>query len=189
MINEHENRIKMSMKKNITTIFVILAVFTANAQISIGGKESVEGTSTILDFNDVATNTMGIILPSVDNLTNSLASTTINNNGTFLFDKSTSKVKMYENNAWVDLSSAGNSSQIVANTSNESPSNQGTIIGSETSNAKGVLVLESANKAMVLPKIANPHINVKSPYPGMMCYDTVSKSLALFDGSVWNYWK
>lgn len=189
MINEHKNRIKMSVKKNITTIFVLLAVFTANAQVSIGGKESVDGTSTILDFNDVATNTMGIILPSVDNLTNSLASTPANNNGTFLFDKSAGKVKMYENNAWVELSNAGNSSQIVANSSNESASNQGAIIGSETSNAKGVLVLESANKAMILPKIANPHINVKSPYPGMMCYDTVSKSLALFDGSVWNYWK
>lgn len=189
MINEYKNRIKMSVKKNITTIFVLLAVFTANAQISIGGKQSVDGAATILDFNDVATNTMGIILPSVDNLTNSLASTPANNNGTFLFDKSAGKVKMYENNAWVDLSSAGNASQIVANGSNESASNQGAIIGSETSDAKGVLVLESANKAMILPKIANPHINVKSPYPGMMCYDTVSKSLALFDGSVWNYWK
>lgn len=179
----------MSAKKNITIIFVLLAVFTSNAQISIGGKQSVEGTATLLDFNNVTTNTMGIILPSVDNLTNSLASTPTNNNGTFLFDKSTSKVKMYENNTWVDLSSAGNSIQIIANTSNESVNNQGVIIGSETSNAKGVLVLESANKAIILPRISNPHTNVKSPYPGMMCYDTVSKSLALFDGSVWNYWK
>jgi hypothetical protein len=57
------------------------------------------------------------------------------------------------------------------------------------SNAKGVLVLESADKAMILPKITNPHTTVKNPYPGMMCYDLTSKSLAVFDGANWNYWK
>ena len=37
--------------------------------------------------------------------------------------------------------------------------------------------------------IGYPHLNVKSPYPGMMCFDTVSNTLAVFDGENWNYWK
>lgn len=64
-----------------------------------------------------------------------------------------------------------------------------TVIGARETAVAGVLVLESADKAMVLPRVASPHLNVKSPYPGMMCYDTDSKTLAVFDGTVWNYWR
>ncbi|PTT73185.1 hypothetical protein DD829_20165 [Chryseobacterium sp. HMWF035] len=177
------------MKKNIVIIAFSMLSTAANAQVSIGGKQSVEGTSTLLDFNNTATNTNGIILPAVTNVSNALATNTTYNNGTFLFDISTGKIKMYENSTWVDLSPAGNSASIIANTSTESTANQGVIIGSATSNAKGVLVLESSNKAMILPRIATPHLTVKSPYPGMLCYDTTSKTIALFDGNVWNYWK
>lgn len=48
---------------------------------------------------------------------------------------------------------------------------------------------ESTDKAMILPRIKAPHLNVKSPYPGMMCYDTETQSVALFDGRFWNYWR
>lgn len=176
------------MKK---TLIILAFTFIANlsiAQVAIG-KETVNGNSTILDFNDTTGNTKGIILPSVNNTNAALTSPTSDNNGTFVFDKSDSKVKMYQNSSWVNLSDAGNSTQITANSSEESTGLQGAIIGADNSLAKGVLVLESTNKAMILPQIANPHLNVKCPYPGMMCYDTVSKSLAVFDGSVWNYWK
>ena len=111
------------------------------------------------------------------------------NNGTFLFDRSDNKVKMFENNTWINLTDTGSSSSIVVNTSAESGNSQGVIIGAENSSAEGILVLESADKAMILPRIEDPHLNVKSPYPGMMCYDTKSKSLAVFNGYLWNYWK
>lgn len=62
-------------------------------------------------------------------------------------------------------------------------------MGAKESAADGVLVLESTNRALVLPHVTNPHLTVKSPYPGMMCYDTVKKAVAVFDGTVWNYWK
>jgi len=52
----------------------------------------------------------------------------------------------------------------------------------------GVLELRANDKALVLPKVENPHLNVKSPVPGMMVYDSNSKSLAIFDGLKWNYW-
>ena len=112
-----------------------------------------------------------------------------NNNGTFLFDRNLKMVRMFENGSWVNLSDAvGNDiPSTMVNASNEV--GKGVIIGAQSSSAKGVLVLESTNKAMILPHIKNPHTTVKSPYPGMMCYDTVSNSLAVYDGTRWNYWK
>lgn len=182
------------MKKIIyTTLLVSMATF-ANAQVSIGGKQEIEGTATLLDFNSPLTadtnsttnnNTNGIILPAVEK--ESVVTTP--SNGTFIYDHAAKIVKMREANTWVFLSGAGDNSKIVVNPSADQNTNQGAIIGSQTSDAKGVLILESANKAMILPRIQNPHTNVKSPYPGMMCYDTVRKSLAVFDGKNWNYWK
>ena len=173
------------MKKYILTSLVLFAAIAANGQVAIG-KEDINGSSTILDFYDGADNFRGIILPAVESAPTDL---TAANNGTFLFDTSDNKVKMFENEIWIDLSEEGDDTNLQINSSDENNQEQGVIIGSETSQAKGVLVLESADKALILPKIANPHTTVKSPYPGMMCYDTVSKSLAVFDGSVWNYWK
>ncbi len=168
--------------------FIIIAIFSlasfASAQVAIG-KENINGTSTLLDFDDASTNFKGIILPALD-ATPTLTSV---NNGTFLFDKSDNKIKMYENGIWVALSDAGDSTQIETNNSVESASNQGVIIGATSSSAIGVLVLESEDKALILPKISNAHTTVKNPYPGMICYDTVSKKLAIFDGNFWNYWK
>ncbi|PIF46281.1 hypothetical protein CLU96_3306 [Chryseobacterium sp. 52] len=175
------------MKKIIYILLLVNLSNFVNGQIAIG-KASINGNSTILDFEDSVGNTKGIILPAVDNVTNALATVTSDNNGTFLFDKSDSKIKMYQNNMWVNLSDAGNNTAIPANSSLEYASHQGIIMGAPSSGAKGVLVLESANKAMILPKIANPHSTVKNPYPGMMCYDITSKTLAVFDGTVWNYW-
>ncbi len=173
------------MKKYIISSLVLLAVVPTNAQVAIG-KVNINGNSTLLDFYDNTDNFRGIILPALEVQPSSF---TPANNGTFLFDKSDKKIKMYENNVWKSLSETGDDSGISNNTTTESENNQGVIIGSDTSAAKGILVLESAGKAMILPKVANPHLTVKSPYPGMICYDTVSKTLAVFDGKVWNYWK
>lgn len=170
------------MKKIFMTS--ILFSFALNGQVAIG-KVSLNGTSTILDFNDTSNNSKGLILPQV----NGTPTLTAANNGTFLLDKMDKKIKMYENGVWVELSASGNTSQIQANNTTESIKDQGVIIGNMPSNAKGVLVLESQNKALLLPKIVTPHTTVKSPYPGMMCYDVETKSLAVFDGSNWNYWR
>ncbi|CAI8765811.1 hypothetical protein [Chryseobacterium sp. IT-36CA2] len=170
--------------KNIRNISIAVALMVFNtffAQVAIG-KQSIDGNSTVLDFDNVSGNTKGLILPATSGFpTGSLV------NGTFIFDVTDSKVKMYENDAWKSLSDAGNSSAILVNNSAET--GKGVIMGEAASAADGVLVLESPNKAMILPKVATPHLNVKNPYPGMICYDTTSKTLAIFDGSVWNYWK
>lgn len=174
----------MKNMKNIRNISIAAALIVFNtffAQVAIG-KQTVDGNCTVLDFDNVSGNTKGLILPA----TSGLPSGSLEN-GTFIFDVTDNKVKMYENDAWKSLSDAGNSSAVIANNSAES--GKGVIMGEAASSANGVLVLESQNKAMILPQIAAPHLNVKNPYPGMMCYDTVSKTLAVFDGSVWNYWK
>jgi hypothetical protein len=170
--------------KNIRNISIAAALIVFNsslAQIAIG-KQTVDGSSTVLDFDNVSGNTKGLILPATAGLpTGSLV------NGTLIFDTADNKVKVYENDTWKSLSDAGNSSAVIVNNSAES--GKGVIMGEASSTADGVLVLESQDKAMILPKVAAPHLNVKNPYPGMICYDTTSKTLAIFDGSVWNYWK
>lgn len=184
------------MKKSIYSIIFCTIASVAFGQVSIGGNESVKGNSTILDFaggtatessaDQATTNEKGIILPAVGSSPTTLDA---NNNGTFLFDRNLKMVRMFENGSWVNLSDAvGNDiPSAMVNASNEV--GKGVIIGAQSSNAKGVLVLESTDKAMILPHIKNPHTTVKSPYPGMMCYDTVSNSLAVYDGTRWNYWK
>lgn len=173
------------MNKQIFLIVLFFSCLFVNAQTAIG-KNTVDGASTILDFYDSADNVKGIILPALT------TAPTINLlNGTFYFDKTDKKVKMRQNGLWVDLSEVGDSSSVIENLSAEviTSTDNVSIIGAKSSYAFGVLVLESPNKAMILPKIASPQNSVSQPYPGMMCYDTVSKSLAVFDGSAWNFWK
>lgn len=172
------------MKYIYTFILVGLFSLQLNAQIGIG-KSDVDGINTIIDFDNTTTNTKGIILPAVT--TTPIGLSPVDNGGTFLYDTSDAKVKMYENGTWVSLTDVGDKASVLINSSTEI--GDGVLIGATTTQAKGALVLESDNKAMILPKINKPEINVKSPYPGMMCYDTASKTLAIFDGKVWSYWK
>ncbi|MBV8325050.1 hypothetical protein [Chryseobacterium sp.] len=170
--------------KNIKNISIAAAFVVSNsifAQVAIE-KQTVDGNSTVLDFNNITGNTKGLILPATSGLpTGALV------NGTFVFDVTDNKVKVYENDVWKDLSDPGSSAAVVVN--NTAETGKGVIIGASSSTADGVLVLEAQDKAMILPKITTPHVNVKNPYPGMICYDTTSKTLAIFDGTVWNYWK
>jgi hypothetical protein len=165
------------MKKLILTLGLIVGGMSINAQVAIG-KATVDGDG-LLDFASGTTN--GIILPIVETLPATPA------NGTILMDRNDLKIKMRENGSWVELSTTGNLTSVTFNPAAEA--GEGAIIGSETSSADGVLVLESTNKALILPKVANPQLNVRSPHAGMMCYDTISKSIAVFDGARWHFWQ
>lgn len=175
------NLIDKKIMKNISIAAAFMASTGLFAQVAIE-KPMINGTSTILDFNSVPGNTKGLILPSTSGVaTGAIA------NGTFVFDVTDKKVKVYENDVWKPLSDEGSLGTVTVNNAPER--GKGVIIGAPSSAADGVLILESLSKAMILPQITTPHLNVKSPYPGMICYDATSKSLAVFDGSVWNYWK
>ncbi len=167
------------MRKYIIVSIISLGLATAaNAQTGIETRTT--SPSAVLQF--ASGTTKGIILPAVETLPTTPA------NGTFLFHKTDSKIKMRQNGAWVELSDTGSSANVVGYSGTVDNGKQ-TVIGAKSTTASGVLVLEASNKALILPKVANPHQNVQGPYPGMMCYDTTRNALAVFDGTVWNYWK
>lgn len=163
--------------KKITLLLIIISTHSFG-QIAIG-KAAVDG-SGLLDFVD--STTKGIILPQVED---SSTMTTVTP-GTLVFDGTTSKVQYFDG-AWKDLSLNTGVTPILP-TSSEANPNQGVIVGSDTSLARGVLILEASDKALILPKVIDPVTNVKSPYAGMMCYDPVKKVIAVFNGSEWNFW-
>ncbi|MDM1555495.1 MULTISPECIES: hypothetical protein [Chryseobacterium] len=165
--------------KNILLFTGFLFTSLIYAQVGIN-KETVDGDG-ILDF--AASTTNGIMLPIVETLPNDAVA------GTILMDKNDKTIKMKDGSTWVSLSDSGSIDNVTFNTNAEVPGPNRVIIGNSATTVPGVLVLESTDKALILPKIAEPHTNVKSPYPGMICYDTVSKTLAVFDGLKWSYWK
>ena len=139
----------------------------------------------------------GIILPYVRTMQVATSLTP----GTILVDASTAtkaKVKYYapgnslaDANNWVDLSS-GNEADITAALANQPNTTElassKAIIGATTTPAKGVLVLESTTKSMLLPQVASTD-DVKDPAPGMMVYlNGTNKRLAVFNGAKWTFW-
>lgn len=165
-------------------IFIISALYFWTSFVQISAQIAINNSNinsfAVLDF-PLGTK-KGIILPIIETLPNNAV------NGTILMDKNDMKIKMKQNGLWVEMSGLGSIAGINFNTSSEN-ANTSLIIGASSSTATGALVLESTTKALILPKIASPHLNVKSPRAGMICYDTVSNTMAIFDGVNWNYWK
>ena len=97
---------------------------------------------------------------------------------------------------WVDLSGQDGNLGTLLNsqpTEVQVPETAGvkSIIGAATTPVNdGVLVLESATKAMVLPQVDDVN-NIPSPSPGMMVFvrKEGSERLAVFNGTVWSFWK
>lgn len=173
------------MKKLILSIFLATVSF-ANAQIIIGDAvgTALVKTSVLLEF--AAGQNKGIIVPYVRTMPATPAE------GTILLDASsstTARMKYY-NGTWQDLSGQdGNVTAALANQPTNITETGKSIIGATSSSADGVLVLESATKAMVLPIVADVQ-NIPSPSPGMMVYINKfgTKRLAVFNGTRWSYW-
>ena len=188
-------------------IFITLSIFLSTcafAQVAIG-KASVN-PSVSLEFYDNADNVRGIILPWVDGVSNTAPFITnspiteIVVNGTLVYDTSDKKVKVKYTTGWRDLSKDATGTTVDPLTSVDGLTLQNSItdldnakvqIGGDpaTDTTPGILVLADTNKAMVLPKVASPHLNIVNPSPGMMVYDTITKQLAVFNGKVWSFWK
>lgn len=166
--------------KKIILIITLFAPFFIFSQVSIG-KTYVDGDG-ILDFENPARG--GIILPAVTILPTGASAT----NGTIIYDYNAGAVKIRENNNWTKLTpETGDTSNINLNTSIDT--GNGVVIGQNSASADGILVLESQTKALILPKVDRPHLNLVNPHPGTMCYDTYNKALAVFDGSKWYFYK
>lgn len=159
----------------------------AIAQVAIG-KNTITNNSVSLEFGSDITEKRGIVLPWVV----SSSSVTGAVDGTIIYDTSDKKIKYKKSGNWFDLtvetSGAVNTSLQDSKTELESAK---VAIGknAETDTTPGILVLTDTDKAMILPKVAMPHLNIKNPAPGMMVYDTVNRQLAVFNGTNWSFWK
>lgn len=175
--------------KKIIFAMILLIMITIKSQVAIG-KQVVSNTSVSLEF--ATTENKGLILPYVTD------KSSISENGTLVYDTTDYKVKYLKNGTWSNLSeddgttatigTANLSIQGVDKTDNASAK---TVIGvdASTNNIKGILVLSDTNKAMILPKVASPHLNIINPAPGMIVYDITARQLAVYNGKVWSFWK
>lgn len=176
---------KINMRLLFLGLSFLCSVGSVSGQTAIG-KKATEGTDVILDFK--ANETRGIILPWVTKEQEVQSPV----GGTLIFDSNDKKVKYYRGGTqatWVDLSIHTGQvdlsiQQPIAERTNASP----TVLGSRTSTVSGILVLEASDKAMVLPKMANPHLTMLSPPAGTIAFDTVSKMLCVFNGTEWSFW-
>ncbi|MTH16325.1 hypothetical protein [Flavobacterium sp. LC2016-01] len=170
------------MKKILIAICVVFAGLTANAQSSIGKNMPPDG-SGILDFN--AGGKAGIVLPWVTTLPTGTALT----GGVMIYDANLKKVMYYNGTSWIDLSNHTGAVDLSIQASVPETPIKGTVIGAQSSSVDGVLVLESSNKALILPKVVSPHLNIVKPMAGTICYDTVKKMVCIYNGSEWTFWK
>jgi len=171
------------------------------SQVRIGARIPVGNISTnsvLLEFG--TDDDKGIILPYVENVPTGVNDT---KGGTLIFDVSSNaeyKVKVKNENAgWSDLSVQSGYSMAVANdvkipqaTPLADKAGAKVIIGNSASTTDGILVLESTDKAMVLP-IVSSFTAIKNPSPGMMAFlkgATAEKHrLIVFNGQKWAFWK
>ncbi|RXM53228.1 MULTISPECIES: hypothetical protein [unclassified Chryseobacterium] len=176
--------------KKISAILSVIISQIAFSQVIIGNEtgSASNKTSVLLEFP--TGQNKGIILPYTRTLPSSP------NEGTILLDASTSnasRVKYY-NGSWIDLSGQNGdlttalSAQPTESQVQEEP-NAKVIIGSNSSTASGVLVLESQTKALLLPTAESTDA-IPNPSPGMMVFinKNGAKRLAVFNGSKWSYW-
>lgn len=177
--------------KNLFIISIIaLLSISAKAQLAIGADE-VTTPSISLEFG---VGERGLLLPWVES-TSAVDAKGVEN-GTIVFDTEEMKVKVKYANGWKDLSiEEGTTVNPLTNIdgldlqSNLVESDKAKVSIGTPTDAKGILVLEDTDKAMVLPKVISPHESIINPSPGLMVYDPTTKELAVFNGEVWTYWK
>ena len=172
------------MKKNIIiSSFLLFSIF-AFSQVAIG-KPSVTNTSVSLEFGD---GNKGLLLPWVTSAANVTGAV----DGTIIYDITDKKVKYRKSGNWFDLSvdTTGTVDTTLQDSLTEKPTAKVAIgVNGATDATQGILVLTDTDKAMILPKVASPHLNIINPSAGMLVYDTTAHQLAVFNGTVWSFWK
>lgn len=189
---------KYNIKLNILVGLCISAI--SYGQIIINADAATEKTvfsspSVLLEFGNDGNK--GIILPYVETLPTTAVP------GTLIFDITTDteyKVKvLQQDNTWKDLSIKSGFSDIISksikdvqNATNVKPeaTEAKVIIGANQSTADGILVLESKDKAMVLPMVSDLN-KIGNPSPGQIVFyepKAGEQYLATFNGNEWRLW-
>jgi len=189
--------------KDLFTVISILTFNTVFSQVIIGNATGTvpagQKASVLLEF--ASGENKGIILPYLRTLPSgsSLVEGTLILDAT---DATKARIRYYNgvtgmqsSDGWFDLSN-GNTADISSSLASQPtiatvPEDAAAkvIIGSNTTSAEGVLVLESDTKAMVLPMVASTD-DVPDPAPGMMVYINKegAKRLAIYNGAAWTFW-
>ncbi|WP_379962966.1 hypothetical protein [Epilithonimonas sp. UC225_85] len=176
------------MKKILVLSIFIFLKSNFSAQVIFGDAVGTasDKTSVLMEFSNAGNR--GLILPYV---TDKSAITTP---GSIILDASTptaAKVKYYNGTTWIDLTvlPSNVSSYLGIQPTSKENANAKVIIGSSTSSADGILVLESTTKAMVLPIISS-YQNIVNPAPGTMAMINNGgiKTLAVYNGEQWSFW-
>lgn len=169
------------MRKIIISSFLLISSIVFS-QVAIG-KSVVTNTSVSLEFG---TGNRGLVLPWVDAdtfVTGAVA-------GTIIYDTTDKKVKVKLASGWKDLSvdGTGTVDTTLQDVLTDNPATK-VVLGSNAASdtTPGILVLTDTNKAMILPKTT--YDAIVQPAAGMMIYDTSAKQLAVFNGTVWSFWK
>lgn len=172
------------MKTNYLIFFILFCLPSNKLFSQVGIGTTTISHNAILEFGS---ENKGIILPWVT----SAAAVVTPSGGTLIFDCNDKKVKYYNNNStsWVDLSIE---SGAVDTSNQDSFSEQAihfkAVIGNPNTTKKGVLILDTTDKALVLPKIDDVTLNFPNPEAGTIVYDTSRKKMAVFNGLVWTFW-
>ena len=199
-----------------SSAFTMAQVAIGKSEVSkIQPANTVTNPSISLEFYDNADNTKGLVLPWVSTVKDQpvaynattgagyqgMQGTVVD--GTIILDLSDKKVKYRRNGAWSPLTGAlplvadgtkyntftAINSSLQDNKKENTNAKAAIGANGATDTTAGILVLTDTDKAMVLPKVASPHLNIKNPTPGMMAYDTTKKQLAVYNGTVWSFWK
>lgn len=189
---------KVMNTKYFSTLSLLISTL-AFSQVAIG-KSSITNTSVSLEFG---TGNKGIILPWATNSTGVSLPASGNKSGTFILDVNDKKVKLSKNDGtWADLTvhsnekpaTSGNTAidnALQTNAAFPEKTDAKTMIGGNptTDSTPGILVLADTNKAMIPPLVTDPATNIKNPAPGMMVYDPTKKLFAVYNGTIWSYWR
>ncbi|MXV37267.1 hypothetical protein GO491_01055 [Flavobacteriaceae bacterium Ap0902] len=191
--------------KKLLYILLLGSSYSLFAQVGvgIGAIPSNDYVSLELGTNAPAEN-LGLILPWITNESSATNAPV----GTLVFDASTQKVKLSSSSTpntpsdtnsiqsmWIDLSNNADTPNVAfSNPTNfaDSP-NACVIIGAETSDVEGILILETPDadnnpKAMVLPRV-NEFSDIINPTAGMIVYVKKNSRLAVFNGAEWSFWE
>ena len=178
------------MTKKTIQLILGLSAMLSHAQVLMGeGATASPSNASVINNSSVSlafsNNNKGVILPWVTKTEDVLGQT----NGSLVYDVSRKSVHIKLASGWLDLTQNDNG---VVDTSLQDPAtsqaNGKVSIGTPTT-TKGILVLEDTTKAMVLPKVTDPHLNINYPATGMMVYDNTKQTFCVFNGTEWTFWK
>lgn len=180
--------------KKITIIIGFILANIAFGQVAIG-KTSLSTLADNITPNpsislEFGSGNKGLILPWVNSASAVTSEGVVP--GTIIYDTTDHKVKIKKASAWKDLSldDTGVADTTLQDGLTDAASSKVAIgTNGSTDATPGILVLTDTDKGMILPKVASPHLNIVNPAAGMIVYDTATKQLAVFDGTVWSFWK